>query len=401
MTRTGTVPAPGSVESTFISLRKEPSGSRLRHGNFWLERTRHSRSAPVAAASRQSRPGRGRPGTACRARAGRAARAPVPPRRSPAGRRPGRRRPASWFRSGRTGASADRPPRRRPNAASISGSSARSTVVPSQAAPAVPRPAGPRAGDRPGDPFEQPLERFPAEPPAGRRDRALAGPDLDPLGQREPAQRGEQLALHLQVGVLQLGVLEEQGHRHDEVDHEARRQGALAHTLAVGLAQHLIDDRDRHAANQNAERHVLGNAHALGEEYRTACHGHSTSLRVVVQTTTYLGAGAIRVHTSYLLTERYWLCPENSQSRLLPDFGRPRRRGGQAAALGLSSTWYPSALSRSTRRKVTRFSARRSRYASPRSWKLSFRLSIWNTATRILWAIAINARFAPWRALSR
>src|SRR4051812_45078193 len=39
-------------------------------------------------------------------------------------------------------------------------------------------------------------------------------------------------------------------------------------------------------------------------------------------------------------------CPENSQSRLLPDFGRPRRRGGQAAALGLSSTWYPSALSR-------------------------------------------------------
>src|SRR4051794_39092601 len=72
---------------------------------------------------------------------------------------------------------------------------------------------------------------------------------------------------------------------------------------------------------------------------------------------------------------------------------------GHAATFGRRRTSYPRLLRRRTR--VVRLDACWSRNASPSSWKGMVLASMWNTATRILCAMAMVARCAPRRAFSR
>src|SRR4051794_15836417 len=72
---------------------------------------------------------------------------------------------------------------------------------------------------------------------------------------------------------------------------------------------------------------------------------------------------------------------------------------GYAATFGRRRTSYPRLLRRRTR--VVRLDACWSRNASPSSWKGMVLASMWNTATRILCAMAMVARCAPRRAFSR
>src|SRR3954454_20825541 len=66
--------------------------------------------------------------------------------------------------------------------------------------------------------------------------------------------------------------------------------------------------------------------------------------------------------------------------------------GGHAATFGRRRTSYPRLLRRRTRLLVVRLRACWSRKASPSSWKGIALPSIWNTATRILCAMAMAAR---------
>ena len=128
-----------------------------------------------------------------------------------------------------------------------------------QAPHPIPRPLGGRRRDRSHHPLVQPVQRLRTQARAGLRDAALAG-HPDRLRTPEPAQALQEAAQHLAGAGAHV---ERQGD--GVVDHDLRRQVALALAGLAGLGQDLPHLVEREGPGDHAEADVVAEADAGGQ----------------------------------------------------------------------------------------------------------------------------------------